>query len=256
MPQLAHQAPRPDEDELPRMSLLEHLEELRRRLLYSLLAVAAVFVGCWVYVDEIFGWFERPLIRALPEGRKLAVFAPAEAFLLYFKVAVIAALFIASPIVLYQAWRFIAPGLYRRERLWGATFVAAGSLFFAAGGLFAYYVASPFAIDFLIGMSQRFEPLIGAEKYVGFELAIILGLGLMFELPIFIFTLAQLGVVTPGFLLRKFRWAVIIIFTLAAVITPTPDVVNLCIFALPALALYLLGVGAAAIAQWRKKKPA
>jgi sec-independent protein translocase protein TatC len=252
MPQLARPAPDRDDGELPRMSLLQHLEELRRRLVYSLGGVALAFVGCWIWVDEIFGWFERPVVRVLPEGRKLAVFGPAEAFLLYFKVAALAALFVASPIVLYQAWRFVAPGLYRRERLWGATFVVVGSLLFVAGGLFAYFVASPFAIEFLIGMGQRFDPVIGAEKYLGFELAIILGLGLMFELPMFIFALAQIGVVTPRFLLRNFRWAVVIIFTVAAVITPTPDVVNLCIFSLPAIALYLLGVGAAALVQRRK----
>lgn len=253
MPQLARPPEQEGEENLARMSLLQHLEELRRRLVYSLVAVAVAFTGCWIYVDEIFGWFERPVIRALPEGHKLAVFAPAEAFLLYFKVGALAALFVASPIVIYQVWCFVAPGLYRKERFWSGSFVVLGSLFFLAGGFFAYYVASPFAIDFLIDMGSRFEPVIGAEKYLGFELAIILGLGMMFELPIFIFALAQMGVVSPRFLIRHFRWAVLLIFTFAAIVTPTPDVVNLCIFALPAIALYLLGVGAAALA--RRGKP-
>ena len=117
----------------------------------------------------------------------------------------------------------------------------------AAGGAFAYYVAFPFAVEFLIGMGEAYEPTITVTHYFGFLLLIMLGLGLMFELPIVIFFLAQIGVVTPRFLMRHFRWAVLGIFVLAAILTPTPDVVNLCIFALPTIALYLLGVGAAAL---------
>ena len=140
---------------------------------------------------------------------------------------------------------FVAPGLYRRERRMVGPFIFFGSLLFLAGGAFAYYVAFPFAVQFLLGMGERFEAQITVSRYLGFLMTIILGLGLMFELPTIIFLLSKMGLVTPGFLLRHFRWAVILIFTAAAIITPTPDVVNLCIFAVPTLLLYLVGVAVA-----------
>lgn len=244
----------PSQDDLGRMSLLDHLDELRRRLLYSLIAVAVAFFACWTFVDEIFTVLERPVLRFLPEGEKLAIFGVPDAFLLYFKVATLAALFVAAPFLLYQAWLFIAPGLYRRERRWAAAFVVVGSFFFAAGGVFAYYVAVPFSVEFLLGLGSRFEQVIAVDRFLRFEMTLILGLGVMFELPLFIFALAGMGVVTPGFLMRHFRWAVLAIFVLAAIITPTPDVVNLCIFALPTLLLYLLGVAAAAVVQRSRRR--
>ena len=161
---------------------------------------------------------------------------------------------IASPFVLYQVWRFVAPGLYQKEKRHALPFVFFGSFFFLAGGAFAYYIAFPFAIEFLLGMGEAFEAVITVERYFRFLLYVILGLGLMFELPVIIFLLAQMGVVTPRFLLRHFRWAVLLIFVMAAFVTPTPDVVNLCLFALPTIGLYLLGVGAAALVVRRKKK--
>ncbi len=236
------------------MSLLQHLEELRKRILYSLIAVAVAFGGCWYYVERIFDFIEKPIHDALPAGQKLAIFGIPDAFFLYFKVAGLAAVFVAMPVILYQVWLFVAPGLYRRERAWAAAFVCTGTLLFVAGGLFAYYVASPFAIEFLLDMGSRFQQVIAVDRYLKFEMTMILGLGLMFELPVLIFTLSQLGVVTPQFLIRQFRWAVLIIFFLAAVVTPTPDVLNLCIFALPTIALYLLGVAAAWVAQRSRRR--
>jgi sec-independent protein translocase protein TatC len=244
----------PPEDALPRMSLMEHLEELRKRILYSLAAVAVAFTASWAYVDEIFDLLERPIHKYLPEGHKLAIFGVPDAFLLYFKVAGLASLFVAAPFILYQAWCFVAPGLYRHERRWSLVFVLAGSVFFVSGGVFAYLVAVPFAIEFLLGLGQRFEQVIAVDRYLRFEMTLILGLGLMFELPMFIFSLAQMGLVTPRFLMRHFRWAVLIIFFIAAIVTPTPDVVNLCIFALPTIGLYLLGVAAAALVKRRKRQ--
>lgn len=236
-----------DHERLPEMSLLAHLEELRGRLFKAILAVLAGFLACWALADPIFQFLADPIYRYLPSGTRLTFLGVTDPFILYVKVAALAGLFLTSPFVLYQVWAFVAPGLYRRERLYAAPFVILGSLFFLAGGLFAYYVAFPFAVEFLLGMGDQFEPMITIERYFGFLLTVILGLGLMFELPIFIFLLARMGVVTPRFLMRHFRWAVLIIFVVAAVITPTPDVVNLCIFALPTILLYLLGVGAAAL---------
>lgn len=238
------------------MSLLEHLEELRKRILWSLLALIVAFVPCWIYVQKIFDFLAAPVQKIQP-GLRLAFLGLTDPFILYFKVAALSALFIASPFVLYQIYGFVAPGLYRRERMMAVPFVFFTTVFFLSGGLFAYYVAFPFAAKFLLSMGEHFQAVITIEKYFGFLLTVILGLGLMFELPIFVLLLSLLGVVTPRFLMRYFRHAVVVIFIVAAIITPTPDVVNLCIMAVPALGLYLLGIGAAFLAErFRKKRQA
>jgi sec-independent protein translocase protein TatC len=227
------------------MSLLEHLEELRRRILVSLVAVGLAFAGCWAFREPLAELLARPIYRVLPPGSRLVFLGVTDPFLLYFKMAALAALFVASPLVFYQLWRFVAPALYRREKRYALPFVFCATFFFVAGGVFAYAVAFPFAIEFLLNVGAAFEPMITADRYFRFLLYVILGLGVMFELPVLIALLARLGVVTPGFLMRNFRWAVLLIFVAAALITPTPDVVNLCLFALPTIALYLLGVAAA-----------
>ena len=241
-------------DELPRMGLLDHLDELRRRIVYTLVALVVACGVCWTFVEEIYAFLERPILPFLPEGTKLSYLGPADPLMLYIKVALLAGVFLASPFLLYQAWRFIAPGLYARERRWAAPFVVLGTGFFLAGGAFAYYVAFPFAVEFLLGVGEQFQPVITIERYFRFLMTVILGLGVMFELPIVIFVLAQVGVVTPGFLMRHFRWAVLLIFLTAALITPTPDVVNLCIFAVPTIGLYLLGVAAAWVTTRGRRK--
>ena len=238
------QFPLPPTEDLTRMSLLEHLEELRKRLFWSILSLAVAFVPCWIWVREIFNFLQLPIQKIRP-GEKLVFTGLADPFLLYFKVAALAALFLAAPFILYQLWGFVAPGLYKRERLYLAPFLLFGSLFFLGGGAFAYYVAFPMAASFLLGVGDQFQMMLTVERYFSFLLTMILGLGMMFELPIVILVLSALGVVTPGFLLRHFRWAVLIIFVIAAIITPTPDIVNLCVFAVPALLLYILGIAAA-----------
>jgi sec-independent protein translocase protein TatC len=240
-------SPRQPED-LPRMSLLEHLEELRKRLLWSILALAVAFLPCWSFHEQIFRFLQAPLKKDFPD-LKLSFLGFTDPFILYFKVAALAALFVASPFVLYQIWAFVAPGLYRRERKLALPFVFFTTVFFLAGGAFGYYVAFPFAARFLLGIGEQFQAVITIEKYFGFLLTVLLGLGLMFELPIFILLLSLIGVVTPRFLLHYFRHAVVVIFIVAAIITPTPDVVNLCIMAVPAVGLYVLGIGAAFLAQ-------
>jgi sec-independent protein translocase protein TatC len=238
------------------MSLIEHLEELRRRIFWCLACVGLALFPCWAYVQEIFGFMERPILQALPAGKHLAYTGITDPFMLYFKVAALAALFASSPFILYQIWAFISPGLYRRERLFVLPFVTLGTAFFVAGGAFGYYVAFPYALRVLIGFGKGLDPVITIERYFSFLMAIIMGLGVMFELPIAIFILCQVGIVTPRFLMRHFRWAVIIIFTLAAILTPTPDMFNMCLFAVPTLGLYLLGVGSAALAGWFRRRSA
>lgn len=249
-------APDPAEPEtLAQMSLLQHLDELRKRIIHGLLGLVVSFALCWAFVDLIFEFLARPIERLLPEGEKLAFLGITDPFILYVKVALLGSVFLAAPWLVYQAWLFVSPGLYRRERRWAVPFILFGTAFFLAGGAFAYYVAFPFAAEFLLEVGARFRPVITIERYFRFLMTVILGLGVMFELPILIFLLSRLGIVTPGFLIRKFRWAVLIIFIVAALITPTPDVINLCLFALPTIGLYLLGVGAAALFPRRSPRP-
>ncbi len=239
------------------MSLLEHLGELRKRLFASILAVAAAFFGCWAVSREIFSFLAKPIYRYLPAGEKLAFLGVTDAFMLYVKVAGLAAIFVASPVVLYQIWRFVSPGLYARERRMAIPFILSGTLFFLAGGAFAYYVAFPFAVQFLLDVGQDFKAVITVERYFSFLMTVILGLGVMFELPVLIVLLSMIGVVTPQFLVRKMRWAVLIIAFLSALLTPTPDIFNMGLFALPTMGLYLLGIGGSFLVQWlRRRRPA
>lgn len=233
------------ESDLPRMSFLEHLEELRRRILFSVVAVFVAFAICWSFAPEIFRWIQAPIIDILPEGEKLAFTRLAGPFFLYMKVAFFAGIFLASPVVLWQLWRFIAPGLYRRERIYAAPFIIFSTLFFLAGGWFGYEVVFPMAARFFLEMGRDFQQVITIDDYFSVASKLILGMGLVFETPILIFFLARLGIVTPQFLLRKFKYAVLIIFIIAAIITPTPDMVTQSALAIPMILLYLLGVGIA-----------
>lgn len=236
------------------MSLIAHLQELRKRILWSLVYIALAFFYCWDKHEWLFDILQAPIKQILPPGSKLVFMGLTDAFVLYFKVAALAACFLASPFILYQMWRFIAPGLYRRERHYVLPFIFFGTVFFLSGGIFAYKIAFPFAARFLLGMGEKFQPMLTIDRYFGIEMGVILGLGLMFELPIVIFTVCEIGVVTPQFLLKHFRYAVIVIFILAAILTPTPDMFNMCVVATPTLGLYLLGVGAAALAQTRRRR--
>ncbi|MEM6456736.1 MAG: twin-arginine translocase subunit TatC [Acidobacteriota bacterium] len=280
---------------LPRMGLFDHLDELRRRIGRALIALFLGFLACWGFAPQIYDFLERPiepfLVRAAPlpgtiaPGATAAPAAPPEGeaaappdgqravmppdappsgliftsvtepFRVYIRVAALAAIFLTSPFVLYQFWAFVAPGLYRHEKRLAIPFILSGSLLFLAGGAFAYYIAFPFAVEFLLGLGENFTAAVTVSSYLGFLMTVILGLGLMFELPVVIFLLTKLGLVTPRFLMRHFRWAVLIIFIVAAIITPTPDIVNLCVFALPTIVLYLVGVGVAAIAARPLDKP-
>jgi sec-independent protein translocase protein TatC len=248
--------PPPPTDELERMSLFDHLEELRSRILWSLGSLLVAFIPCWTFRDRIFGFLREPIDAQLGPGRSLVYTGIPDVLFLYIKVSALAAVFLAAPVILFQIWRFVAPGLYRRERLYVLPFLVFGSLFFLGGGAFAYYVAFPKAVTFLLGMAHQFQPMIEAKRYFGFLMTIILGMGLMFELPVLVVLLSSLGLVTPRFLLRNFRWAVVIVFTVAAVITPTPDVLNLCLFAVPALVLYLLGIGVAWLVSPKRRAEA
>ncbi len=241
-------------EELNRMTLLEHLEELRRRLAWSIAAIFVGFLLCWYWAPPIFAWLSVPITQFLPPGEKLAFTGLVDPFMLYMKVALLAGIFLASPVVLYQFWLFVSPALYRHERRIAVPFIVFTTVFFVGGGYFGYKVAFPMVVHFLLQVGQGFRQVVTINEYFSMASKVILGLGLVFELPVLILLLSRLGIVTYRFLLRYFRWAVLVIFIVAAVITPTPDIPTQCVFALPMIALYLLGVLVAWI--FGKKRPA
>jgi sec-independent protein translocase protein TatC len=240
------------EEELPRMGFFEHLEEFRKRLIVCLLAVFVTFLGCWAWAPEIFDFMARPLRKVLPPGQNLSYTTLTEPFLMYFRVAIFAGIIAASPIILWQIWLFIAPALYRREKRYVLPFILAGVFFFLMGCAFGYYQAFPLVVGFLVGMGKNFNAVITINEYLSTAMKIIMGLGLCFETPILIFFLARMGVVSERWLLAKFKYAVLIIFIIAAVITPTPDIATQCVFAVPMILLYLLGIGVAWIFRKRE----
>src|ERR1044071_4855675 len=222
-----------DEHELAKMSFLEHLEELRKRLIVSVIAIFVAFLACWNFADRIFAIIQEPLTKFLPNGDKLAYTKLTDPFFLYMKVAFFAGLFVASPIILLQLWLFIAPGLYKHERRYAAPFIIFASLFFIAGGYFGFRYLLPATCSFFVETGKQFKQMVTIDDYFSFASTIILAAGLVFETPILIFFLARLGIVTPAFLLQKFKYAIVISFVVAAVVTPTPDMVTQTALALP-----------------------
>ena len=223
------------------MALLEHLDELRRRLFRTVLGFVVALAACVAFGGDILRILLEPIRAILPEGERLSYIRLSEPFLAQLKAAALAAIFLSAPFVLYQIWAFVSPGLYRHERRWVVPFLAMGTLFFGAGGWFGYRVVAPTTAQWLVGIGSEYKNVVTIEEAFGFMSRITLGLGLVFELPIVIFFLARIGVVTPRFLLKHFRIVVVLIAVVAAVITP-PDPASMILFAVPMLALYLLGV--------------
>ncbi|HZR67039.1 MAG TPA: twin-arginine translocase subunit TatC [Terriglobales bacterium] len=235
-------------EEMPSMSFLEHLEELRTRIFHSIIAVAAGMGVSWIYRERLFGYMQRPIFDVLRHAglpEKLVYSTPTEPFNLYLKISALAGLFLTSPYVLYQVWLFISPGLYRREKKYAVPFMLSTICLFVAGGYFGYRMVYPVALDFLVGkMGTQFTPLINIHEYTDLFLEVILGLGLVFEMPILIFFLALMGVVSAGWLWRNVRYAILVIFIIAGVLAP-PDVASMVIFATPMLGLYFVSMGVA-----------
>jgi len=224
------------------MSLLDHLDELRSRLMRIALVYIAVLAACWSVSEPILTFLLKPIEENLFEGGAIVFIHLTEPFMIYLKASAVAALFISMPYILYHVWSFVAPGLYRRERRMVVPFLVFGTLFFLGGGAFGYYVATPVAASWLIGLGESFKASITLRSAFQFESRVIIGMGAVFELPIVIFFLSRIGVVTPRFLMRHFRTAVLLIAVLAAVITPTGDMLTMSVFAGPMILLYLLGV--------------
>jgi sec-independent protein translocase protein TatC len=229
--------------ELPGMSLMEHLDELRRRIVRSAIFLGLGFIVAYCFHERLYGFVQAPLDHL---HIKLNYTHPMDPLNLYLQVSLIGGAILASPFILYQVWLFIAPGLYQKERRFVVPFMAATVGLFLAGAAFGYFWVLPGALEILIvKFGSKFQPIVTIEEYTGFFLSIILGLGISFELPVLIFFLALLGIVSPRFLWKNIRYAILAVFIVAAIICPSPDPWTMCIYAIPMLGLYLIGIGVA-----------
>ena len=227
------------EDKQP---FLNHLEELRKRLIACAIAVGIGFAGCYFFSERIFQLLIRPLKDVMPEGDPLIFTSLPEMFLTYLKVALVSGILLAAPFLFYQMWLFIAPGLYRNEKTLVIPFVIASTILFIGGALFGYFVVFPFGFKFFIGFSnESVKALPSVKQYFGFALKLLFAFGAVFELPVIIFFLSKLGLVTPQLLKEKRKYAILLTFVTAAILTP-PDVVTQCMMAGPLIILYEVGI--------------
>lgn len=227
------------------LKLTDHLEELRVRLKWAIISIIGGIVVCYGAAEYIFHWLMVPVFAALPEDNKQLVFTSAvEPLFVYLKVGAYAGLFASSPLVLWQAWKFIAPGLYRSERRLAVPFVVLGTLFFVAGGAFCRYAILPFAFDYLLGefTTVDLRAMLSMQEQLSLVLTLVLAFGIIFELPLILTMLAKLGIVSSKFLTKYRRWAIVLNVMLAAIITPTGDPFNLMLMAVPLMICYELGV--------------
>jgi sec-independent protein translocase protein TatC len=224
-----------------KMPFTQHLEELRKRLIVSASAIGVGFLVCYAFADKIFKILCKPWLEALPEGQsiKLIATAPHETFFTYMKVAFIAGTMLAVPVILYELWRFIAPGLYEKERHAIFPVVIFSSLFFLGGALFGYFCVFPYGFAFFASFATEYiTPMITTREFLSFTTRMLFGFGLVFELPIFAFFLAKLGLITAPLMRRIRKMAIVVIFIIAAAITPGPDVFSQLMMAGPLLILY------------------
>jgi sec-independent protein translocase protein TatC len=233
-----------------RMPLTAHLEELRTRLIRSLIAVAIGFAACYFFAEVLVGWLLRPLTALRPDEALVIGTGVTDAFFTKLKVSFIAGVFVASPAVFYQAWQFIAPGLYQREQRVALPFSIAASCFFVAGAAFCYYLVFPVAFRFFLDefTSVGIAAQIRVSEYLTFTSRMLLAFGVTFELPVVTFFLARVGLVTHRTMLGWARYAIVAIFIVAAVLTPGPDVASQLLMATPLLVLYALSIGIAYLA--------
>jgi sec-independent protein translocase protein TatC len=237
------------------MTFIEHLEELRRRILWSVASVAVTFAACWIFAGDLYNIASAP-IRTNP-AVTLSLSRPQDIFSLYMKVTLVASIFFSAPLILTQAWLFISPGLYPHERRYAIPFVLSASLLFIAGGVFGYFVAFPIALTFLIDwtVQSRLTPIIDAVEYFDFFFSIMVALGLVFQIPAVVFVLSRIGLVSARLLVRYFRHAVLGCLVTAAIVTPTTDFGNMLIIAGPMIVLYAAGIVVAWFFGRRRLEP-
>jgi sec-independent protein translocase protein TatC len=255
----------PDDDDLRddeldagggKMSFLEHLDELRNRLIHS---VYAIVVGCvisFAFYGRIQDMILQPLQQLMPSGNKLLLTSPSEGFMIMMKIGGFAGLFIALPFIIFQLWLFVAPGLYANEKRFAIPFVVLGTTFFLLGSAFSHYVAFPYTWKFFLGFEtgyMEFRP--NASEVLSLWMLMMLAFGVIFQMPTIVFFLARMGVVTAGFLIKHFKYAILIIFILGAVLSPGTDVMSQLLMAGPMVVLYIISIGIAYIFAKKKTKP-
>lgn len=230
-----------------KMPLTAHLEELRWRILRALVAIAIAFVIAYNFADFLFELLTRPLLAGNPGPVELIGTGVTEAFFTKLKVSLIFSLFVASPVVFYQAWQFVAPGLYEHERRYARPFVLSATFFFVLGASFCYEIVFPIGFAFFVAEYEKIgvAPAIRISEYLSFSSRMLLAFGVTFELPVVTFFLARIGLVTHRTMIGYARYAVLVIFILAAVLTPGPDIASQFLMAGPLLILYALSVGVA-----------
>jgi len=240
----------PDEDDdnsaAGRMSFLEHLDELRKRIVNSAIAIGVCVVLGFAFINRIVDFILAPTRNALPPGVKMIYTEPGEAFSLYIQISLIMGVVLAAPIIMYQVWMFIAPGLYSNEKRLAIPFVLFTTIGFVAGAAFNHYIAFPFMMAFFASFNTpdlAFMPKL--DDVFGLYTKMLLGMGIVFQMPTVVFFLAKMKLITARFLISNFKYAFLIIFVVAAVITPTGDMMTQTIFAAPMVALYLLSIGIA-----------
>ena len=237
------------------MTFLEHLDELRKRILHSAASVAIAFCICWAFSEEIFRFLAVPIADVVGGMDQLIFIRPTEPFSIWIKVSFVAAIFLSIPYILLQVWFFIAPGLYRNEKSYAIPFLLSSTVLFLLGGGFAYYVILPTALDFLINQyGAPFRAMVSAIEYFNFEVVILVGMGLVFQLPVLVAFLSLFGLVTPGFLWKNFRYAFLLILIVAAVVSPTADALNLFLWSGPMVVLYAISIGISWVFKRRREK--
>ena len=242
------------------MPLTAHLEELRWRLIKSLGAIAAAFVACYGFSEQVFELLKRPLLGAGAGEDQVHLIGTGvtEAFFIRLKVTFITAIFVASPMLFYQAWRFVAPGLYANEKRTALPFVFAGTFFFVSGAWFCYVLVFPVGYAFFLEEYRTIgvAPEIRITEYLSFASRMLLAFGVTFELPVLTFFLARVGLVTHRMLISWFRYAIVVIFIVAAILTPGPDAASQFLMATPLLILYVISIGVAYFFGRGRPKPA
>ena len=224
------------------MSVIEHLDELRKRILYSIVSIFIAFIISWAYSKKIFEYIVKPAIIYLNPNGKLSFFTIPEPFILYMKVAFVTSLFLSSPFVLTQLWLFISPGLYKKEKIYAIPFIFFTAIFFIAGGIFGYKVIFPLTCKFLLNYGEDFNAVIRITDYFSFFSKVIIGVGLIFEMPVLAFFLAKLKILHYRFLAKNFKYAILVIFIIAAIVTPSTDAITQIALAVPMIILYLISI--------------
>jgi sec-independent protein translocase protein TatC len=236
-----------------KMSLTDHLMELRKRLSRSLIALGIGFLVCYYFKESIFEIITRPLTRVLAKNSYLIYTGLTEAFFTYMKIAFFAALIITSPFILYQIWKFISPGLLPREKKYVVPFVISSSFLFIGGIVFGYFIVLPTAFEFFVSFNNEYlKAMLSFKDYLSLFVTFLLGFGISFELPIFIFFLTKIGVVNAPMLSKQRRYAILIIFLVAAVLTPSPDALSQILMAIPLMFLYEISIFVSKFAEKKK----